>query len=446
MKQTIIFLFLLLFVFQSQSDVTSDNIFSSKRITDVLKYGIESEVLYVIKELGNNPKPEIYTLLIDRYNDASIINTKTDLVRYFSRCENIPKEIIDLLYEEAKKEPDNLNFHSALIGFLGNKGMLREGLLLIEKLGNKNSLIQNAAAESLGNLKDAGIASYLLKRLEEADKDENKYLSNEIKSKLILCFGRLKAREAIPFLRNIVGNPIYDKFMVMYAMYSLAEIQDFDSIDIIIKNLNSEDVYIQEYAAYAISVFKDNRVVNVIRKMLRNNNEKIRIYACQGIVLNNDTISIEVLFYKFKNDSSELVRKEALKSLVYMKELGINMIKNFMKDKKFSIGDYFTLSEAVMKKPDQDNVNYLIYLFNMGSKEEKQAIINAVTYAGSNLLDPFIKVLLKSSDENIRGIAIKTIFQIKDSTLWNDVIELSKNDPSGIVKSFAKKYLELKKL
>ena len=68
--------------------------------------------------------------------------------------------------------------------------------------------------------------------------------------------------------------------------------------------------------------------------MLKHNNEKIRIFACRGIVENNDVKSTSILLYKYKNDPSEKVRYEALKSLVFLGTTGIDSIKNYIKNNR----------------------------------------------------------------------------------------------------------------
>ena len=446
MKKNIICFFLFLYIFNVFADTTSDLslISSLEEIKETIRFGIEKEVISILNELGHSPKKEFYPLLLERYKEASIIETKKKFANYFSDCDNIPDDVLNLLYEEAKNEPNNKDFHATLLYFLGNKGKLKEGLLLIERLDYSDNIIQLAAADALSKMENIELVQPILKRLKLSEEDEEKYLSSDIISKLILSFGKMKSEEAIPYLREAVSNDTNDKFIIMYAMLSLAEIRDIESIDLINKNLGSDEIKIQEYAGYSLSLFKDKSVIPILRKMLRHNNEKIRIYACQGLVLNNDLKATHVFLYKFKKDPSGGVKKEALSSLIDLGNTGINALKEYMKDKKYSPVNLYVISDAVRKKPTELNVQFIISLYESSDKKERDLIAKNVINGDSNKLDPIINKLLKSEDYLVRIGAIKAVYKIKDSSLWGIVEALSKNDSSEIVKKTARKYLGLR--
>lgn len=446
-KKLFLFLCLFLYVFYLSPDATDDkkNMPSIEKYKEMLTYGIEEEVIKVLNYLGRNPGKEFYTILTERYKDSVLSSTKIALINYFSMCDNLPPEITSLLFEDAKKYPENLKLHTTLLGFLGKKGGKDEGFILIERLDSYDELVQNAAADALAEMNNQDVAAYILKRLDESDTDSEKYLSDNIKGKLILGLGKMKSKEAVGYLRKIIRDTSNDKFLIMYGMVSLAEMQDIESIKTIIENLDSEEVRIQEYAAYALSIFKSKEMTPVLNKMLKHNNEKIRIFACQGIVLNNNFESVNILYYKFKNDPSMKVQNEALKSLTYLGNNGINIIKNYIKDNKFNDVQLYVISDAISSKPDDLNVNFLISIYDPLTDKKKEIIAKNVVKATSNKIDPMLIKLLKSNDQFVKVSAIRTVFNLKDSTLWNTVKELSENDPSELVKKTAKFYLDLKK-
>ncbi len=179
--------------------------------------------------------------------------------------------------------------------------------------------------------------------------------------------------------------------------------------------------------------------------MLKHNNEKIRIFACQGIVLNNSLELANILFYKFKNDPSMKVQNEALKSLTYLGNNGIIIIKNFMKENKLNDVQLYVISDAIAYKPDDVNVNFLISIYDSLDDKKKEIIAKNVVKGTSNKIDPIIIKLLGSKDPYVKLNAIRTVYNIKDSSLWNIVKQLSENDPSESVKKTAKFYLDLRK-
>ncbi len=446
-KKLFLFIYLFTSILYLSSDATDDkkNIPSIEKYKEILTYGIEEEVVKILNNLGTSPSKDFYTILTERYKDSLLPSTKITLINYFSMCDNLPPEIINLLFEEAKSEPEHLKLHTTLLGFLGKKGGKDHGLLLIERLNSYEELIQNAAADALAEMSNQDIAIDILKRLEESETNNEKYLTDNIKGKLILALGKMKSKEAVGYLRKTVKETSNDKFLIMYGMVSLAEIQDIESINIIVENLNNEEIKIQEYAGYALSVFKSKDMTPIYNKMLKHNNEKIRIFACQGIVLNNSLELANILYYKFKNDPSMKVQNEALKSLTYLGNNGIIIIKNFMKENKLNDVQLYVISDAIAYKPDDVNVNFLISIYDSLDDKKKEIIAKNVVKGTSNKIDPIIIKLLGSKDPYVKLNAIRTVYNIKDSSLWNIVKQLSENDPSESVKKTAKFYLDLRK-
>ncbi len=447
-KKIITFIFLIFITFYVFSDATDDKkeISLADKYKEILNYGIEEEVVEILNNLGDSPGKDFYSLLENRYKEASLPKTKIALIHFFSNCTNLPDNIIATLYEDAKKEPENFKVHTSILKFLGKKGNKEHGLFLIKSLDNYEELVKIASAEALSEMNIQEIGIPILNRLKESETNDEKYLSDDNKGKLILALGKLKTKEAVEYLNNIINDTGNYKYLIMYSMVALAEIQDLNSIKTIQNNLNNEDIRIQEYAGYALSKFKTDSVIPILQKMLKHNNEKIRVFACQGIVLNNNSKSVNILLYKFNKDPAANVRYEALKSLIYLGASGISTIKNYIKSNTLNAVDFFIISKAVTEKPDSTNVEFLLSIYDSAEKINKDTIAKNVVTGTSNKLDPIIKILLKSKDQYIRVNAIKAVYNIKDSSLWGIVKDLSQNDPSALVIKMAKYYLELRKI
>jgi hypothetical protein len=116
------------------------------RYKDILSYGIESEVADILQYLGSSPKVDFYPLLLERYQASSQADFKSQLIDYFSGCDNLPENITQELYEEAKNAPNNFKLHSRLLVFLGKKGKTEQQELLIERLDGLNESVKNISS------------------------------------------------------------------------------------------------------------------------------------------------------------------------------------------------------------------------------------------------------------------------------------------------------------
>jgi len=179
--------------------------------------------------------------------------------------------------------------------------------------------------------------------------------------------------------------------------------------------------------------------------MLLHNNENVRIYAIQGIYLNEDFDSLTPIVYKFRNDPSKKVQDEALMTLTYFGEKGIDILRDFFVGKKYNSNQIFIISKAVTLKPNPKSVEYLLRIYLDLDKKDKDVVAKNIVNSSSNLVDPIVKELLKSQDYLVRIGAIKAVYTIENSSLWSDVEDISKNDPIESVKMNAKRFLDLKK-
>nr|HPO49717.1 HEAT repeat domain-containing protein [Spirochaetota bacterium] len=282
MKLKMFFLFII-FIFFSYNLISDETDDGSRKIEEILLYGIESEIIAVLKEIGNEPKEEIYSTLFSRYKDSILVDTKISFVDYFSNVKNLPPYLLDALYNDASSDLIERRLKSSLLNCLGKKGALREGLFLLASLDNYDNYIKNIASDAIAKMKLPELGKPLLDRIILSDEDENKYLNNDIKTKLIPFFGENKTIEAVPYLKKIVESNDSDKYLKNFSMVALLKIGDLASIEIIAENLKDTDNKIQEYAAYSLSLFKDPAVLPHLKRMLLHNNENVRVFAIQGI-------------------------------------------------------------------------------------------------------------------------------------------------------------------
>jgi HEAT repeat protein len=441
--QLIVLLLLLSGLFRVSAQDESDDQSTADMIRDVLEFGIDEEVTGLFSDLGDSPPQDLYQLLLDRFSEATFSKVKVEFIEYFASCTNIPVYLLDAMYADASSDPADIKVHKALLGFLGKQGSVREGLLLIERLDYGNISIDNAAADALSKMTDPGIVMPLLDRLKESDRNDDRYINANIRSRLILAFGEMKAEQAVPYLEEILENNREDKFMLMYAMVSLGKIGKTTSIAKIAENLSHSDKQVNEYAAYALSQYSDSAVVPYLKKMLRNNNEKIRISAMQGLVKNSDTSSVRVFLYKFEKDPESSVKVEALKSLVLLGKPGIDGLKRFMKERKYTPANLAAIARTVSTDPSDENVAFLVELYKDADKKGKETIARQMTVATDNKVDPVVKLILGSDDYLIRIGALKIVYSIKASTLWSDVRDIADNDSVEVVRRNAKHYIEM---
>jgi len=448
MKKIVIIFFIFLYSFYlsavDKKDVTDDKIYSYiEELKEILEYGIDSEVIAALKDTGDTLRDDLFPKVLERYKKVRVMQTKIEFVNFFGNLKNNPQYVIDALYEDASGDYVDKQINIALINTLAKIGGEREAKLIISRLDSEDNAIRMTAADAISRMKIKEVSLLILERLKLAEDDPEKYLVSDIKSKLILYFGEVKATEALEYLRKVAADKNNDKFIIMYAMLSLAKIGDLDSLDIIEKNLENSEVKIQEYAGYALSLFENPSVIPKLKNMALHNNEQVRIYACQGLSKNKDPSAISLLVFKFKKDSSAKVRRAALQTLLEYGDIGVKEVKEFYKNIKMTDAMLSDIASIVSSNPNDDSVQYLVELYNNANDKGKEAIAKAIGFPKSNKIDPIVKLMLQSPNFLIRMGGIKALTLIKDTSLWDIIIDMSKNDKVEAVRKYAQKLLDL---
>ena len=249
-------------------------------IKDTLLYGIESEIQGFAKEQKNELSEEHMNILYERYLSSVLIKTKIELVRYFTKCEKLPDNIKNYIFEEAINEDTNKELRLIEFSFLAKHGNQDSINYLIEQLAENDIITQQNAATALAKAPNDPTAGLILEYLkstdstiindttddsedfdEEYDESEQVELSDDIKTILLRAFGEWKYQPATDYLKQLIESEISGKLVKMYAMSSLAQIGDLSSVELMREKLGDEEVKVREFAAAPLASFENSAVL-----------------------------------------------------------------------------------------------------------------------------------------------------------------------------------------
>lgn len=427
-------------------------------VKDTLLYGIESEIQSFVKEQKTELSEEYMNILYERYVSAVLMQTKIELVRYFTKCDKLPDNIKTYITDEAINDDTDKELKMIEFQFIAKHGNQDSINYLIDQLAQDDIITQQNVAVALSKAASNPTAGLVLEYLKATDssivdatddaedfddEDENIELSDDIKTILLKAFGEWKYQPAAGYLKQLLESEISGKFVKMYVMSSLAQIGDLSAIELMREKLGDEDIKVREYAAASLASFENAAVLPIYMDMLRHNDAKIRVYACQGIAKNKDTSKIDLLLYKFKKDPDTSVKNEALWTMLSMGNDGITQLKDALGKKKLPPATLSSIAVGTVKNPSVENVAFLKKLYEDADKAGKKTIEQIVYRTDSNLLDPILELLLASDNPETRLAAAGTLKKIPNTTLVNKLKDLQENDSSAAVKRTATKTLEI---
>ena len=211
-------------------------------IREILQFGIDSEVVGMLSELGNSPDNDILRTVLSRYESSNLVTTKVDFVKYFTKLKEAPQFVVDRLYQDASDDFVDKQLQIALLSCFGKIGGHREGQYMLRLVDSDDRMLSYTASQGLSDMKVPELVPDILARLKESDENEDRRLSNDVKSRLVLALAQSDSPEVLEYLRATANDIFADKFTVAYAMDALAKLGDTESIALLEQNLGHSEV------------------------------------------------------------------------------------------------------------------------------------------------------------------------------------------------------------
>ena len=279
--------------------------------TDTLRYGIESEVLEVIrkiKDAGDNSfNPELLGLLRATTSPAVI----TAVLDFFAQGKAGDAEAVVLESLRVAAEAEELDPRRDIprINYLAAIRSRQAESVLLDLLAAADAGIAGAAIQALGTVGGQAGGEGLLARLRDPEYPAS------LKPQLIVALGSLKHLPAVEDLLAIAANRDEERVRRLYAAAALGQIGDPRAVPVLRGLFAEEDSLLKTYAAGALAGFDLKEVEPLLQEGLRDANARVRLAAAKALANPGASKSVDILIYKAKNDPDRNVRLQAIQSL-----------------------------------------------------------------------------------------------------------------------------------
>jgi HEAT repeat protein len=274
----------------------------------ILRYGIETEVLSTIKQIAESGEQALNGELLELVRPESSPELLQAVLELFGSQElpGAETRVREMLASEAQDDPRRLG---PMIRYLAAVRSEAAEQVLLPFLDSVNEQLALAAIGALGNLGGQASGQRLLELLRDPQYREG------LKPQLILSIGKLKFAPALDDLLGIVGNPDGNKVWRMYSATALGDIGDNRAVPALRSLLADPDSLVRAYAASALAKFEMSEVEGALQEGLRDSNVKVRIAAAKALANPAASRSVEILIFKARKDPERQVRAQAIESL-----------------------------------------------------------------------------------------------------------------------------------
>ncbi|MBN1835366.1 MAG: HEAT repeat domain-containing protein [Spirochaetales bacterium] len=280
---------------------------------DVLRFGIDSEVLKVIKAIDEADERSLDGELGVLFAQSLNTEVRSGVLELFGARGSAALEsaAVTLLEQEELEDPI---LQVALIRYLAtiqSSSVEPELLRLIEEasLAGADERVVESALSALGRLGSESGGALLMAKLEDLAYPES------LKPEIILALGKLQYRPAVEALMEIASDRGAERIWRMYAATSLGEIGDARAVGVLKGMFREQDSLLKVHAASALAHFGMDEVEGLLQQGLRDSNERVRAAAARGLASPEATGSVDILIYKARNDPAVGVRIEAIRAL-----------------------------------------------------------------------------------------------------------------------------------
>ncbi len=392
---------------------------------DILKYGIDSEVLDVIKAIRSEKDyscNEDLKILLDTNKNPAIDRALLDFMAE-QNSELGKEKALEILSTYLDDYDQNTNLMLSAISYLGRLDIKEAGPLFYDLLRDNNPVLAGSALRGIGKLKDLSRVDEIMTLVDEHQGDES---YEDFIANAILVMGDLSYKEAEPWLMELLEDVDSPASHRQYAAISLGHLGSPEGFNLLKQVYSSsENSQLRSYALKGISFQDSEEVSPILLAALRDSFWKIRVAAAEGLSERQYKQAIDILEYKVRKDPVKQVRQEALKALAKMEDQKANLfiVEQFSRE-GIPFGTRLQALSIMMDGQLPGSIEALKKILDpkWEKKQDKEVgpICQILSTSEWPALKPFYAQMLKNQDfiiriYGIRGIKLNGLKDLKDA-------------------------------
>jgi HEAT repeat protein len=411
----------------------------SEKRRDTIRYGIESEILDLVKKLGDEKD--------GAYNDDLAALLKS------TRSTKLRVAIFDLFATLEWKGVEPQAIKNVDERDRNDSGVVVAALNYLAAIKSKDALQFSAAIIKEDDKKLLPSLMRLMGRSGAVPEEElllgwfeSDSATEPLRQEAIKALGEIGSTKAAERLAALAKDPEKNKVTRMFACEALGKIKDTSSIPALVEASNGEDPNVRASAVEALAAFGTEASDAAIVEALRDSFVKSRIAACKAIATRQIASAEPFLRYKASNDPEKTVRTEALRSLAALGGNSFSFLRERMDDTKADVQTRALCFGLLARKDAAGSMATLAARLSAEAAEKERSLYTALVRELANAQDaadagPLARILLADKDPLIRIGAIEWARKNKAADFKAELERLAKEDPSEMIRKRASEAL-----
>lgn len=408
-----------------------------KKNADILKYGLEDEILELLSTMSEKKDVRFVDEAYDLYDESKSPTVKESVMNFFKTLEDpcLEDYAVMILNDPFDESLSTVNMALMYVGEVKTTCAIPAVENLLE---GDNEKYYDSAIATLGKIGGSDEAMYLTEYFEKED------LTLPQKQSLVKTLGSLKASSTYDKLVEMAQNEDENTFIRMYASEAIGQIASSDSskkedaLNVLTDLFEDKDPNLRTYVVKGLSNFSGSEVEKTIIQAIRDNHVRVRLEAIEAVKKMKLNQAVPYLVYRAKKDNESSVKKACYPVIAELNT---------------SEGNEFLVSQITEKKKVGDDTKAkiataLLEFNNAGSKEiielAKETLSDdrrkPLRYAlgkefakyGRGEYEEICKMYIANKDVSTQGTGLDIYAKARYSGLTSTVKDLADQaDPEG---------------
>ena len=278
-----------------------------KNNADILKYGLEEEILDLLKTMTEKKDERFLEEAYDLYEDTKSAAIKEGVMNFFKELEDpcLEDYAVMILNEPFEETASTVTTAFAYVGAVKTSVAIPAVEQILE---GDNDKFYTDAIDALGKIGGSDEAMYLSEYFDKED------LSLPQKQSLVKTLGLLKSTETFDRLVEMAENEDENTFVRMYAAEAVGQIGAANqqiserALDSLVELYKGNDPNLRSAVVKGVANFSGKTAEELLLQATRDSHVKVRLEAIAAIRKNELKEGVPFLVYRAKNDPEASVK------------------------------------------------------------------------------------------------------------------------------------------
>lgn len=408
---------------------------------ETIKFGIESEIVSLIKDLIDNDDPRFSKDLYELFYSTKSVQVREKIIEYFTKQKDpcIEDYAVEILMDPYDTKDSTVEL---LFRYVSEVKTTEASPCVLKLLESEDETYFNSALTAIGEIGGSAEAEFLVEYLERDD------LSLNQRQNLMKVLGKLKVESTFDKLSEICQDEEENTFVRMYAAQAIGEMKKPEALPILVKLFEGSDPNFRVCVIKGISNFTEKEAVDVIIQGIKDGHWKVRQEAIDSCSKMQIAEAVPYIIYRAKNDPEKVIKDKCYEVLSKSKNAEA---EKFLVDRitEKKIDDYARgkACEMLLKNTDAGRKEIAELALEIASDDKRKPlryqIGKQIAKYPSSQFEEVCKVFMTSKDSMTCAIGIDMYATGRYSGAESRIKEISEDEKTGANYRKARKVLQL---